>query len=520
MLILNYKEKIDYKMGISRTKKAKLNIFVSLGCQILTLLCGFIVPRMMIGAFGSEVYGATASITQFLAYITLLEAGVGGVARSVLYKPLAENDINKINAILAEIKQFFRVIAYIFVVYVLILAFAFEPLSGIKSLDKISTIFLVIIISISTFAQYFIGISNSILLQAAQKSYITNIVSITGTVINTIFVVILVNLGCNVLIVKLISSCIFTLRPVALWYYVKKEYAIEKQPKSDKIYLKQKWDGLGQHIAFFLHSNTDIVVLTCFANLSAVAVYSVHNMIVSNMKNLTVSFLSGMEALFGDMLARKETDKLHAAFTNYETMISIVSVILFSAVAVLIVPFVHVYTKGIVDVNYHAPVFAVLLAIVEMLYCLRMPYHSVVIAAGHFRQTKIAAYGEAVINVLVSIVLVKQFGLIGVACGTLAATFFRFVYYVVYLNRYIMYRKIGLFVKRMLINTIGFALSSIAGSYIISAFQITNYGIWCICGVLVTITTILIVFVLNFFFYRENCAMLLNVFARKKVKSV
>lgn len=506
-------------MSISRTKKAKLNIIVSLGCQLLTLVCGFIVPRAMLGAFGSEVYGATASITQFLAYITLLEAGIGGVARAALYKPLAENDTNKINAIHAEIRQFFRVIAYIFVIYVLVLAIAFEPISGVKSLDRISTVLLVIIISISTFAQYFIGISNTVLLQAAQKSYITNIVSITGTVINTILVVILVKCGCNVLIVKLVSSIIFTLRPIALWYYVKKEYTIVKQKKTDQVYLKQKWDGLGQHMAFFLHSNTDIVVLTCLANLNIVAVYSVYNMIVANMKNLTISFLSGMEALFGDMLAKNETDKLNKAFTNYETMISIVSIILFSAVAVLIVPFVHVYTQGITDVDYHAPVFAFLLVTAEVLYCLRMPYHSVVIAAGHFKETKVAAYGEAAINVVISIFLVKQFGLIGVACGTLLATVFRFLYYVVYLNRYLIHRKIGLFIKRMLVNVVGFLLSVLAGSRMISIFQIENYWIWCVCGVIATLSILLIVIAMNFFFYRENCVGLVNVFIRKKVKS-
>lgn len=66
-----------------------------------------IVPRLMIGTFGSEAYGATSSITQFLAYITLLEAGIGGVARSALYKPLADNDDYMISAVVCEIKRFF-----------------------------------------------------------------------------------------------------------------------------------------------------------------------------------------------------------------------------------------------------------------------------------------------------------------------------------------------------------------------------------------------------------------------------
>ena len=71
-----------------------------------------------------------------------------------------------------------------------------------------------------------------------------------------------------------------------------------------------------------------------------------------------------------------------------------------------------------------------------------------IIAAGHFKQTKIAAYGEAILNLTVSIILVFNFGLIGVAIGTVIATLFRFVYYAYYLSKNIFYRSISRFIKR------------------------------------------------------------------------
>ena len=95
-------------MADNRTTRAKKNIVTSLASQVVALLCGIVVPRLMIGAFGSEAYGATSSITQFLAYITLLEGGIGGVARAVLYKPLAQRNMDTIGAIMEEVKKFFR----------------------------------------------------------------------------------------------------------------------------------------------------------------------------------------------------------------------------------------------------------------------------------------------------------------------------------------------------------------------------------------------------------------------------
>ena len=65
-----------------RSKKAILNIISSLLLQVTTLICGFIVPKIIIEKFGSNVNGLVSSITQFLAYITLLEAGIGPVIKS------------------------------------------------------------------------------------------------------------------------------------------------------------------------------------------------------------------------------------------------------------------------------------------------------------------------------------------------------------------------------------------------------------------------------------------------------
>lgn len=503
-------------MTDSRQIKAKKNIITSFASQILVMLCGIIVPRVMIGAFGSEAYGATTSIAQFLAYITLLEGGIGGVARAALYKPLAQNDNARISAIMEEIKKFFRVIGWIFAAYVLVLAVSFKSISAISCMDWISTAVLVLVISISIFGQYFIGVSNSVLLQAAQKSYVTNFISIVATVLNAIFTVVLVSLGCNLIVVKLVSSIIFFWRPIALWLYVRKQYELHKHTLAEReSYLTQKWSGLGQHIAFFLHSNTDVTVLTVLADLSTVAVYSVYNMIISHMQNLAISFSSGMEAIFGGMLAREEKKELHETFDIYESILSLVSILLFSVCAVLIIPFVRLYTAGITDANYEHPLFALLMILTAVSYCLRLPYHSMTIAAGHFKQTGVAAYGEAILNVVLSIILVARFGLIGVAIATLVATWFRFVYYVIYLSKHIFYRSVFRFVKRILVNAITFVVNCIVGLFIVSRINISNYLLWIILGIVLCFLMGSLTVAFNFVFFANSCKQAIKKFTKR-----
>lgn len=503
-------------MTDTRVHGAKKNILVSLGCQMVTLLCGIIVPKLMIDTFGSETYGATVSIAQFLSYITLLEGGIGGVARAALYRPLAENDSEAISAVMSEIKRFFRIITCIFLVYVLFIACFFNKIARIEAFDWLSTFLLVLAIGLSTFGQYYIGVSNMILLQAAQKSYVTNMVNIAGMAVNTVMIVILVSLHCHIIIVKLISSVVFTLKPIVLWMYVQKHYHLRSIPKTEKSYLTQKWSGLGQHLAFFLHSNTDVVILTCFSGLKSVAVYSVYQMIVSNIQNLAVSFMAGMEAIFGDMLAKKEKKQLEQTFDFYETIISMTAVVLFSVTAVMMIPFVRIYTMGVADANYEAPLFAWLLTMAALFYCLRMPYHSVIIAAGHFKQTRIAAYGEAAINVILSVFLVSEFGLVGVAGGTLTATCFRMIYYVYYLSKRILNRNIFFFIKRSLLNAVAFFVVVFFGTRSLVFWELTNYGVWAIYSALLTVFAVMVGVIINLLFYCKNFKGLLAVLKAKR----
>ena len=79
-----------------RSRSAIKNIFSSLLTQLVTLICGFITPVLIIEKYGSAVNGLMSSISQFLAYISLLDAGFGPVLKSVLYKPLAKKNKEEI----------------------------------------------------------------------------------------------------------------------------------------------------------------------------------------------------------------------------------------------------------------------------------------------------------------------------------------------------------------------------------------------------------------------------------------
>ena len=212
-----------------------------------------------------------------------------------------------------------------------------------------------------------------------------------------------------------------------------------------------------------------------------------------------------------------ETEKLLAVFSYYETLISMVSITMFSTTAVLLVPFVKLYTAGVEDVNYIVPPFAIIIVLAELVYTLRTPYHYMVIAANRFRETKFSAYGEAAINIVLSVGLVFRFGINGIALATLVAMMFRSLYYAIYLSKSVIYRNIYIYIKRNIINAIKFSANWVVGEWVAKQFSINQYTVWGICGALVFCTSGVLTFAFNILFYRRDIkALMQKAFAMKK----
>lgn len=495
-----------------RGKKAILNIIVSLLLQIVTLICGFIIPKLIITKFGSDVNGLVSSITQFLAYITLLEAGFGPVVKAALYKPIADKNKKQIENILKASEKFFRIIALIFIIYLIILSVVYPTIVNTE-FAFVYTMSLVLIISISTFAEYFFGMTYKLYLQAEQETYITSIIQIIGYILNTVVIVILVEANANIHIVKLISGLIFVLRPIAQNIYVKKKYNINLKDADKQYKLKQKWDGLAQHIASVVHNNTDITILTIFAPITEVSVYSVYYLVVKGIKSIIQAFTGGIDASFGDMIAKGEKEQLNKSFKTYELFYYTITTIAYTSTIILIVPFIAVYTFGITDANYIRPLFAILLVLSEFVWAIRLPYSSITLAAGHFKETRKGAWVEAISNITISLIFVWKYGIVGVAIGTLVAMLIRTVEFVYHTNKYILERKQSESTIRFGIIAIQLIVVALL-SKLLPTYEFTNYLIWIKYACMVLILTLIVVLPINIIVYKKDVKDLLDIIKR------
>lgn len=497
-----------------RTKKAFYNVISSSVMQLTSIVCGLIAPRLILEAFGSTYNGVINSANQLLGFISILNLGIAGATRVALYDSLAQNDIEKTSGIILATKKYMCKVGLCLIVYTVVLSFIY-PLISHNSLDYGDAVYIILIVGISSFSEYFFGLTNQILLTADQASYVFNIINISKTIINTILIAILIKLNSSIFIVKLGSSIVFFISPLILNFYVKKRYKLISNCKADDSAIKNRGAVAFHSIANIVHNNVDILVLTLILDAKVISVYTVYYLVVGKCKSLMTIFTTGIEGAFGNIWAKKEYDRLKTVFKIYECTIFSITSVLFSCVCILLLPFIRLYTKNIDDINYNRMGLAFLFTISETVYSIRNPYVTIVQAAGRYSETRNGAICEAFINLILSIVLVFFYGIIGVVFSTLVANLFRTVQYALYSSKHILNRPISFFLYEIIWFIIDFSLILLVHyTFFNRIINIENWKDWIIYATITFIYSAIITSLMATIFYRSEVFSLLKIILR------
>ena len=490
-----------------------LNVISNVILQFVTIISGFIIPRIILTNFGSEVNGLVSSLNQFLNYISIFEGGLGGVVLANLYKPLYNKDKDKISSVVKTTQSFYHKIAMIFIIYTLLVGVLYPLLNN--SSFSFSYIFsLTLILSVTLFVQYNFSLAYRLLLQADKKVYIVSITQILLTILNVLLFVVVSNIYPNIHILKIVSALVFLLQPAIFNYFVNKYYEIDKKARVDNSLLKSRWDGFAINIAAFIHNNTDITVLTVLSNLKIVSVYSVYVLVTTGLKKLILSVSSAISPTIGHVYAKGNSEELNKKFELYEYVIFFISFFMFTVGGLLITPFVQIYTKGITDIDYNQPIFGIIIVLAELMYVIREPYVSLAYSANKFKEIKIYGYIEALMNIVISIILVPFYGILGVAIGTLISMTYRTLCQVIYLKRNIINRSLKYFITKF----ISFSLISIVGIIIcykfipFNTYNVVNFVKY---GFVYSIIIFALYLIISLILFRTNTKYILK---RKKEK--
>ena len=483
-----------------KDNRIKYNVLSGFAYQVILIAIGFLLPRLYLENFGSEVNGVLSTIKQIFVYMSLLEAGIGLATTQALYKPVAENAHGKTSSILSATNIFYVKTGVIYSAIVLLLAivYAFFVPTSIAPFELFTIILLT---ALPALFSYFIQAKYRILLEVDGRKYV---ITTSETVLQLLsnFGKIFVLLLTNSLVLIQFVYCILALAQLLYIYiYAKRQYAwLNLQAAPDFGAISQRKSVLVHQVSGMVFNNTDILLLSVLCDFKVVSVYTIYNIFFSQVQTFITSIISGLSFALGQMF-HTNREKFMKVYNVYETFYIMSTFIIYTLMAVFLLPLIQIYTKGINDAEYTNAYLVLLFVLMSLLSNGKLPSNHVLEYSGKFEETRSHAIIEMVINIVVSIFSILVWGICGAIFGTIVALLYRGTIMIYYSNKLVLGRGIFHTYKLWLVNGAVFAL--IMMIFFVDSFSGLSFVPLVIKGIIHTLWIVPLYVAANFVFCRK-----------------
>ena len=463
--------------------KLKKNVIVGLGGQLPVMLLGFILPRVMIVGYGSDVNGLLATISQIFTYMALLEAGIGQAAKNALYQPIVQNDRNQISFILSISRNYFKRLTVYYGAGVVFLAIVL-PFVLNTTVDRYLIVVIVLLEGMSGVLTFFFAQTISIMLGADGRSYVNNAIVITDKILSYTVRIIMAECGVNIVLLQTAYFLITVLKVVFYCLYFEREYTwIDLHMASRHEKLKDRNAYIITEVAWTLFSSTDMIVLSMFVDTKISSVYYVYNMIFSGLSFLLNAVYSSINYLLGQTYHTdlKKYEKIHDAFIS--VFVGGMTVLV-STAYILCIPFIKLYTNGVTDIDYVYKAVPLLFCLVQLFSWSRYIGGNLTGIAGYAKKTSYISMAEALANIFLSLVLVTKFGIVGVLAATVAALPLKVLWCIYISDKKVMHRSYKTTAKILGTNYLLFAIVVMCNKNL--ELDISSYGQFAVYAIIIT----------------------------------
>lgn len=391
-----------------------VSMFVSLGLS-------FISRTVFIYTLGENYLGVNGLFTNVLGVLSFAELGIGSAFGFSLYKPVANNNIEKIKSYMHYYKLAYRVIAAV----VSVVGLAIVPLLHfiIKDPGDIGNVYIYYLIFLfNTVSSYFVSYKFS-LVNAEQKNYIFTNINMIVNISTTLLQVVSLLMFKNFLIYLSVAAVFGLFQKIFISIYFNKLYPYLKEKnqkplsKDDKATLIKKVKALVVHkIGEVSVHQTDNIIVSSFISTTMVGLISNYTLISTTISSFINVLFNSVTGSLGNMIALESKEHQYEVFRKYRFIGFWFYGFSSIAIAILSKPFIILWVgeKMVVD-----PLVINLMMIDFYMIGHRICLNNMKSAGGVFEPDKFVALIQAVLNLTASIILVNIIGLPGVYLGTL-----------------------------------------------------------------------------------------------------
>jgi O-antigen/teichoic acid export membrane protein len=499
-------------MSESKQKKYAKNIVFSIFSKVIIFILGIIIPRMIILNYGSESNGLLSSVGDIYKYIELIEAGIGTAALQALYKPLSGNRKEDVSSVLVATRQFFRRLIKWYALAVVAFSIVY-PLVINHDFSNITVFGVIFIQGISHILTYYFVSTLTQLLSADGKEYVSQLVSLIIFVLNSAIKIFLLSLHVNLVVLQCGYLIVNIIQIAIVYGYVRKHYPWinwKAEPNNQALAKKNRYALNG--VSWVVFSATDTILITIACGLKEASIYSVYNLVFSNLNTLILVFYTGTYFIIGQKF-HEDRENFIGVYDGIESGLTCLSFGLFSVAYVLILPFVTLYTVG-ADIQYADKYLPLLFTVVQLLSMSRMLSNHIINTANQPQLINRDSLIDVSINLGLSVILVFWIGIYGVLIGTIAALLYRIVRLVYVANRKILNRSPWKIYRNYLINFALFACVVIFNCFIQPS--ITSYVGFVVYGAMYTGVILSIFALVNIVINPHVLGLVKNLINQKK----
>ena len=416
----------------SRTKNSFINSVVGSGSQIVSTLLNFLVRTIFIYCLSKEYLGVNGLFSNILYMLNFAELGIGNAIIYKLYKPVANNDKERIKSLVFLYKKVYFVIGIV----ILTLGLLVIPFMDyiIKDPPKIgeNLILIYILYLFETVGAYFWGYKRSVLL-VYQENYINSAIDLSFSIIKSLIQILILVFTKNYVLYLIVYILSTICSNLCISVYVNNKYSFLKEKNIVKIKkgeIKELWNNVKSLFTYKLGSTvlsgTDNILLSMIVGISAVGMYSNYSLIITAVSGILWTVLTGFTGSIGNLNALNDTKKSKEVYLQ----VLFVSCLLYGlgclCIGSLINPFIDLWVGSEYLLSNRV---VILLMIILYLRGIVYPDNTYRDTLGLFKEGRLAPFISALINIILSIILGNIMGMEGIFLATVLSILFTTFWY-------------------------------------------------------------------------------------------
>lgn len=402
-------------------RKSILNVSVSIAFKIITMVMVIVVKRFLIQICGNEVNGLNALYLSIVGFLSVAELGVGSAITFCMYKPIVEGDNNKVSALYGLFQRLYGIIGGI----ILVAGLVISPFIHYFAMDytlldvNLQTTFVLMLISVVI--TYFFG-AKTALINAYKNNYITTAITSGGIVLQYILQIIVL------LLTKSFAGYLACRIMAALVQWLITEM-IARRKHSAIIRNKQRVDAgtrkeLTKNIkAMFMHkigtllvNTVDSVIISSFVGVIALGEYSNYSTILSSMTGVLKLIFTSLTAVFGHLYVEKSRETTMKYCKAFYLLNFVIGTVFFLGYYAIIDNLIAILFSSDLVVTKSVSFVITLNGFIQFMRSNILVFRD---ATGTFYYDRWKPLVEGLVNIVLSIVLVKWIGVVGVIVATI-----------------------------------------------------------------------------------------------------